>query len=254
MAARTPRSVATRLERRAAPSSDGEGFIGYGAMGLPFARGDVLAFRRAAASTIGPAYTSVWHRDDRGRWTMFVDQDPHLACPRYFGAALTRTVRTEIRLEWTGPLSLAVTVPREQLDWAIRLEPGARTGAWSVVARLLPRYAFTARAPAVVLGALAGRIVGIPPLQLHGPAPNGQRFSIRPGRLWPVTASAAVVAGRDLGPIGAPTDGHHLGDLALPDRGLLMAGEWLYEAFDPERHRRVSTGLVDSPNPALRRV
>jgi hypothetical protein len=254
MAARTPRAVATRLERRVAPDTDGEGFVGFGAMGLQFAHGDILAFRRAAASSIGPAYSSVWHRDARGRWTMFVDQDPHLACPRYFGAALTRTVRTEILLEWTGPASLAVTVPGEPLDWAIRLEPGSRVRAWNALTRIVPRRAFVAQPPAAIMGALAGRILGLPPLRLRGTAPNGQWFAIRPGRLWTVTASAGVVAGRDLGPMAPHLDGAHLGDLQLPARGLLMAGEWIYEAFDPDLHRRVSTGFVDSVDPALRRA
>lgn len=254
MIAKTPRYVTSGLESRVAPDADAEGCVGYGAMGLPFADGDTLAFRRVAASSIGPAYTSVWYRDSRGRWAMFVDGDPHLACPRYFGTALTRTVRTEVRLEWTGPRSLAVTVPREQLDWAIRLEPRARTRAWNALARLLPRGAFMTQASAVLLGALAGRVLGIPPLQLHGRAPNGQWLAIRPDRLWAVTASAAVVAGRELGPLGARHGGVRLGDLVLPTHGLFMAGEWLYETFDPERHRRVSTGFVGSVDHAVRRA
>lgn len=254
MTARTPKSVATRLEGRVALDVDEERSVGYGAMGLQFGRGDVLAFRRVATSSIGPAYTSVWHRDARGRWTMFVDQDPRLACPRYFGEAFTRTVRTEVRLEWTGPHSLAVTVPREPLDWAIRLESSPRASLWNALARAMPRRLFATRAPAVIVGGLAGRVLGIPPLQLHGSAPNGQWFSIRPSRLWTVSASAAVVAGRDLGPLDAGLDDLHVGDMVLPARGLLMAGEWTYEAFDPERHRHAPAGSVGPVDPGLRRA
>jgi hypothetical protein len=50
------------------PAGAGERFTGYGVMGLPFASGQVLAMRRFPASSIGPAHTSVWHRDPAGRW------------------------------------------------------------------------------------------------------------------------------------------------------------------------------------------
>lgn len=237
MTGNSPRAVTAELERRP-PLTDAEveRFAGYGVMGLTFTLGDVLALRRVPASSIGPAYTSIWHRDPRGRWTLYTDGDPALGCSRYFGEELARTVRARIRLEWTGPRSLAVAVPRHQLDWAIRLEARAGTRAWSALARLLPRRAFLAPGPAVLLGALAGRLLRTAPLRLRGRTPGGQWFAIRPSRLWAATASAAVVGGRDLGPLGPHPRAPYLGDLVLPDRGLFMAGEWLYERYDPDRH------------------
>ncbi len=249
MTGNTPRALAMGLERRPAPETDAEGFAGFAVLALPFTLGDVLAFRRVTASSIGPGCTSVWHRDRRGRWTVFVDGDPHRSCPRYYGAGLARTVRAGIGLEWTGPRSLAITVPDEQIDWAIRLEARASTRAWNGLARLIPRPVFRAPGPSVLLGALAGWMLGTPPLQLRGRVPNGQWLAMRPSRLWAATASAAVVGGRDLGPMGPHPDGVYLGDLRLPDRPLFMAGEWLYEPFDPERHQRV---MVGAPDPGLR--
>ena len=57
-----------RLEQHA-PLLEGEGdrFSGYAVIGLPFQSGHILALRRFPASTIGPGYTSVWHRDPSGR-------------------------------------------------------------------------------------------------------------------------------------------------------------------------------------------
>jgi hypothetical protein len=56
------------------PSGGEERFAGFGVMGLPFDSGHVLALRRFPASSIGPAYTAVWHRDPAGRWAFWQDQ------------------------------------------------------------------------------------------------------------------------------------------------------------------------------------
>lgn len=89
----------------------------------------------------------------------------------------------------------------------------------------------------MLTGAAGGWLLGTAPLQLRGWTPNGQWCAIRPARLWAATASAAVVGGRDLGPLVPHHRPIHLGDLVLPDRGLFMAGEWLYESYDPDRHQ-----------------
>jgi hypothetical protein len=89
---REPVDIVDDLERQAEiPPGAGERFLGYGIMGLPFRSGHVLGLRRFPASSIGPGYRSVWHRDPRGRWTFYQDQPAELACTRYFsrvGAAL----------------------------------------------------------------------------------------------------------------------------------------------------------------------
>lgn len=246
MTGRTPRAIVAGVVRKPEPDPGAEHLKGYGVWGVAFASGDVLAFRRVATSSVGPAYTAVWHRDPRSRWTVFTDVDPCLSCPRYLGRGLTRTVETHVRLEWTGPGWLAVTVPEHQLDWAIRLESQPCTRAWSALARLLPRRAYRTPGPAMLIGAVAGWLLGTSPLQLQGRAPNGQWFATRPARLWVVTAAAAVVAGRDLGPMVRHHQPTHLDDIVLPDRGLFMAGEWLYERFDPSRHRSTRS---DTPDP-----
>src|SRR5215208_3820868 len=90
------------LEAEAAlPSGGEERFAGYGIMGLPFTSGHVLALRRFSASSIGPGYTSVWHRDPVGKWAFYSDVDPHLSCSRFFGNALARSDRGAIAITWT---------------------------------------------------------------------------------------------------------------------------------------------------------
>jgi hypothetical protein len=86
---REPGEYAGEIERAAVlPTGGGDRFSGYGVMGLPFASGHILGLRRFPASSIGPGYRSVWHRDPGGRWTFYQDQPAELACTRYFSAAV----------------------------------------------------------------------------------------------------------------------------------------------------------------------
>lgn len=48
------------------PKGDGEILSVYGVESCPFASGDVLCSRHVLASSFGPAYTAIWHRDPDG--------------------------------------------------------------------------------------------------------------------------------------------------------------------------------------------
>ena len=58
------------------PEGDDERFTGYGLMGVPFRSGHVLCLRRFPVTSIGRGYTSVWHRDPGGCWTLIQDVPP----------------------------------------------------------------------------------------------------------------------------------------------------------------------------------
>jgi len=58
------------------PGGDDERFIGYGVMGMPFGTGDYLALRDMVATSVGPAYRAIWHRDPAGRWTIYTTAPP----------------------------------------------------------------------------------------------------------------------------------------------------------------------------------
>jgi hypothetical protein len=104
-----PSVHAAEVERHARlPAGVGERLTGYGVMGLPFASGHVLAMRRFPASSIGPACTSVWHRDPAGGWDFWQNQPGDQACSRYFGSALAGTRRAHIELDWPGEYTLRI--------------------------------------------------------------------------------------------------------------------------------------------------
>jgi hypothetical protein len=59
--------------------------------------------------------------------------------------------------------------------------------------------------------------------------PNGQRFDVRPRRMWLVAGSRAALQGRDLGkPTALPVQ-DRLGDFWIPQRGILMLGTAVFE-------------------------
>lgn len=223
---------APRLRRGPAsrPTVPTETFSGYGVLGVSFGLGDVLAFRHFTRSSIGPGYTAVWHRDPSGLWTFFTDTAPSHACPRYFAAGRARTVRTEIRVEWADSGHMALAVPAHHLDWALRMEASGASTALSGVTALVPRR-LLATAPALNgLGAVTGRLLRARPLRLSGATPSGRWFRILPRHSAPVTASAGVMGGRDLGPMGAAPRTVRLGDLVIPDRGLFILGDWTFSS------------------------
>ena len=93
------------------PDGPGERFTVHGIMGLAFAGGHYLALRYVVASSIGPGYRSVWHRDPAGRWSMFTTTAPELSCPRYFGSAVAQVERVPtIDVSWGDLYSFVVRI------------------------------------------------------------------------------------------------------------------------------------------------
>ncbi len=104
----------------AIPDGSGDRFSGYAVIGQPFSSGHVLALRCFEASSLGTAYTSVWHRDPNGRWTFHQNVPPEQSCPRYFGAAITENTTQAIRIEWTDRRRFRVTVDAPgEIVWEI---------------------------------------------------------------------------------------------------------------------------------------
>ena len=56
--------------------------------------------------------------------------------------------------------------------------------------------------------------------EAHRPDSNGQPFDANPLRIWFVTSSHAVVAGRELGPTGPLAEQAQLRDFHIPQRGI----------------------------------
>ncbi|MGH2368766.1 MAG: hypothetical protein ACRDI2_11265, partial [Chloroflexota bacterium] len=214
---------------------------GYGVMGLPFASGHILALRRFPASSVGPGYASVWHRSPQGRWTIYTSVPPLQACPRYFGNETAVAEAADIRINWAGPRSFAVTIPGGRLQWDVTLAATLATQAMNAMGRSMPDALWQSRPVLSLMAAVAGPLLGAGRLSLHGLAPNRQWFIANPRLIWSIPATRAIWHGQDLGLIGPVPDQGRLGDFWIPQRGLFAVGESFFEPFDPARHLAVAT-------------
>jgi hypothetical protein len=191
-----PAQIAEELERHAElpPGSD-ERFFGYGVMGLPFLSGHVLGMRRFPASSIGPGYRSVWHRDPRGRWTFYQDQPGDLACTRYFGAGVDAVREGPVQIDWTGPRSFAVRAGDGDLEWTMEVGATAVTRLLNGAGSLLSLRAWRSPAVLAFMSRVAGVALRAGRVRLTGRAPNGQRFVANPLTTWVATRSRATIGG-----------------------------------------------------------
>lgn len=241
----SPRDAVATAERRAMllPGTD-ERFSGWGVMGLPFASEDVFAMRRFPASSIGPGYSSVWHRLPNGAWTFYSDVAPDRACARFFGSAVARTIKCPITVEWTGPAELHVEVPEGGLSCDLTVGPTLASRAMNAMAALMPEPAWRSPRVLSLMAALAGPMLGAGRLSMAGAAPNRQTFIANPRKVWVVTA-ATLRSGERLADQPGPVHPQaQLGDFRIPQRGILAIGNARFESLDPTRHSTAMTTAV----------
>jgi hypothetical protein len=233
----SPRRLVEEIEAAPTlPRGPGERFNGYGVMGLSFTSGHVLAMRRFPATSVGPGYTSVWHRDPQGEWVFYSTAPPHLACSRYFGVDALASIQTEIRIMWMAPARFRVLVPAVSLEWDVAIGPTVATRLMNATARVLPSAAWRNPAFLAAMGRMAGAFLGVGRVGLYGTTPNGQRFVANPRVLFRVLDSRAVLAGTDLGPPGPVVPQAQLRDFWIPQHGMFALGQAHFEPFDPTRH------------------
>jgi hypothetical protein len=230
----TPRRLIERLEGSSAlPPGSGERFNGYGVMGLPFRSGHVLAMRRFQVSSIGPGYTSVWHRTPDGAWTFYADVGPRISCARYFSTAAAHSVETGIHVSWRDDCSFKVEVPVARLAWEVRLASTVATRGMTAMARALPAAAWRSHAVLAATGRISGVVLRAGRMGLAGRTPNRQQFVANPRVVWAVSGSRAVMDGEDFGEPGALRPQARLGDFWIPQRGVFAVGGAFFDVRDP---------------------
>jgi hypothetical protein len=233
-----PKIVMDRLQQGfSLPTGDSERFSGYGVMGLPFASGHVLGLRRFTTSSIGPGYTSVWHRNPDGRWTFYQDVQPQHACTRYFGGAVSETLEREIAITWSRARSFTVIIKDEvNLRWQVSLTTTPATWLISTLSGALPEGLWHNPTFLRKMGSVASLVLQAGHIDLTGVAPNGQSFLANPRKIWIIGSSTATLRGEDLGSIGPLQSQARLGDFWIPQRGIFAVGGAMFEPYNPSRH------------------
>jgi hypothetical protein len=215
-----------------APHLDGPGvdhFSGWGVPALRFESGDVIAFRRVTASSIGPPFATVWHRDVQGRWVIYSNVQGSRSCPRYLEPALRRVCADDVEIQWHGRFDVSVSVRTARLRLGLRLGASARTAAARVLWRLVPRPVWQRPALSAHLARLTAELLGAADVTLTGRTHSGHTWYLRPAGVWQVEAAAAVINGRDPGTLiragAAAADRAEPGDVPVPSQPLLVLGE-----------------------------
>jgi hypothetical protein len=244
-----PRKIVEELERRIElPPGTEERFSGYGVMGLTFASQHILCLRRWPVSSLGAAYTSVWHRDPAGRWTFIQDAPPDRSCTRYFGSSVSRVLREKIKIEWSDSRNFSVTgIGSYDFHWQISLTDTIGTRFMNTGGSVIPNALWRNPGVLKLLGAAGSLAMKAGHLSLTGHVPNGQTFLSNPKYVWAVGASKAVVRGEDLGETGPLPVQARLGDIWIPQEGRFFVGDAFLEAFDPARH--LSTVVRENEDP-----
>lgn len=235
----TPREAATSMGVEAAlPDGRDERVSGYGVLGLPFASGHYLALRDFVASSFGPAYSSVWHRDPAGNWSLYSTTPPEQSCSRFIGTALARPpVTVPIDVTWLGDAEVRIYID-DVLDWTMQMASTPATRAMTALSQRLPAAAWRNRAALALMGRAAGLMLSAGRMRLTGDMPNGQDFVAAPRRIWAIQSSTAVIHGEDVGRIGPLAEQARIGnDFWLPQSGIFFAdGVGRFETFDSARH------------------
>jgi hypothetical protein len=201
-----------------------DSFHGYGLLGQTFASGDVLAFRRYDWSSIGPPFTTLWHRRPTGEWTFHTNVEPGRCSLRYLMAPDSAIRRDDIDVVWQGRREVSVHVHSARLRLALRLATTPATRTVGLFAGMLPGPVWLTRNGSRWIGNAAGRLLDAGPLTFAGDSPSGHRFVLRPHEMWRVTAAAAVLQGRELGEAVPLDDVVEIGGLRVPRAGLLFRG------------------------------
>ena len=216
-----PSDFAHSIGQFAIPDGSGDRFSGYAVIGLPFASGHFLALRRIETSSIGPAYTSVWHRDPDGRWTFHQNVPADQSCPRYFGAAISGITTEPIRIDWTGPREFRVRVDAPgEIVWDVRLTPVLATRMMNAAASAMPSSWWENRSVLSTMEIAARSILGTGEMSLTGYTPNGQVFTAIPRLIWPIAESRATIREVDVGAPAPLPKQAMLGDFRIPQRGI----------------------------------
>lgn len=218
------------------PDGDDERFVGYGAMGVPFASGHYLALRDMVATSIGPAYRAVWHRSPADDWTIHTTVAPALSCPRYFGDATAVEQVPAVDVRWVSDWEFELTMG-ERLTWRIELGRSQATDLMTRMGTALPEAAWTNGAVLAAMGPMAGMFLQSGRVRLRGATPNGPRFKSAPLQVWRVTGGGASYDGTDLGELAPLPEQTHLGDFWLPQRGIFFVGS---ARFTPRAADRIA--------------
>lgn len=234
LAARTTGIAARRGD---APWAGHEYARGWGVFAMPFDSGHVLALRVFPEGSFGPN-RAVWHRDPAGSWSIYYDAPrAEVACPRYFGPACTTVAPASISLTWEGPCTLTVEVNEPQLRWTMTARRSPVLGLLNPVMSSMPLATWRS-AGLIRLRERVARGLGFGDITLTGATPSGHQGLLMPQRMYLVDDADVLLGGQGLGSPVRSTTNPHIGNVALPARGVIAIGQAMWPVLDHDEFER----------------
>ena len=138
-------------------------------------------------------------------------------------------------MSWGSTDELAISLPAARIEVSLRLATPPRARLMNSALRLVPERAWESPRALTLMGSLASPLLGAGEVRLTGQTPNGQQFGVAPRQLWRIVAGAAVIHGRELGPLGALPRQPRLGDFVQPNAGVFAFGSAWFDPVEPAR-------------------
>lgn len=216
---------------------------GWGVFALPFDSGHVLGLRVFPENDFAP-FVSVWHRMPGGEWSIYAD-GPRLdtACPRYFGPACATTALASVAVEWTGPGSVRVVMEQPRLDWTFDVVETATVRWMNRFSRHMPLWTWRLAPLLRAREVLASRLVGMGKVTMRARMPSGHTGTLMPMRVYLVSSSSAVLEGEDLGRPTRSPGRVTIGEVGLPERGVLAVGQGAFGITDADEYESTRAAL-----------
>lgn len=234
-------SELSRLQARRgqAPWRDHEYVRGWGVIGLPFDSGHVLALRVFPENDFSP-YRTLWHRKPDGEWSIYVDGAClETACPRYYAPACAYAGFAKINLEWTGPVSLRVTMRDPSLEWTFVATETTTLRVLNVISPRMPLWTWRSQLMVQTRELLANHVLGMGEIRMSGTMPSGHTGILMPQRMYFIDDATALLAGQDLGHPTTVSPNPRIGDVLLPARGVLAIGQAAWGILDSDEYTRL---------------
>lgn len=92
--------------------------------------------------------------------------------------------------------------------------------------------------------------LGMGQLQLTGTMPSGHTGTLMPQQMYFINDSQATLDGADLGRPAHLQDNPTIGEVTLPARGVLAAGQAAWEILDPAEYQRTRSQTAAATQPS----
>src|SRR4029079_8579087 len=131
---------------------------------------------------------------------------------------------------------LRVQIPAADLRWEMRVGRTPVTWMMNLMMAAMPEALFRSSLVLWLMSAMSTALLFAGRFRLGGHVPNRQWFQSAPRNVWMIPEARASIGGRALVPVGPRAQQATLGEVPLPQRGVLMFGAFSFEAYSPDRH------------------